>query len=258
MGSEVLLEARGVSARLGGRRVLENIDLVVRKGQLVAILGPNGAGKSSLLRAVAGLLPFQGEVEIAGVPLRQLRAEARARAVSYVPQRSALEAPLQVFDVVAQGRYPHRRSGSGNDSEVERALKAVDLTALRDRRYTELSHGERRRVLIARALATGAPLVLLDEPSAGLDVAHALDLFHLLRQLTEEGRGLVVVLHALDEALSWANEALLLARGAVVARGPVREVVAAEPVLRAYGVELVPGGGLGYRRCAPASNGGSP
>jgi iron complex transport system ATP-binding protein len=127
-------------------------------------------------------------------------------------------------------------------------MRLVDVVTLADRPFSRLSYGERRRVLLARALATEAPLVLLDEPTAALDVGHALALFKVLTALARAGRGVVVVLHQLHEALAFADRALLLAGGRAVVAGATREVITAEHVRAVYGVELVEGGAVGYRR----------
>jgi iron complex transport system ATP-binding protein len=247
-----LVEGRGISVTLDGRIVLHEIDLIARSHQILAILGPNGAGKSTLLRALAGLLPSRGQILIQGTPLSALGLDERARRIGYVPQQSGLDAPLLVREVVAQARYAHGH-GLGpampaDQSAIDRAMASVDVAHLADARFTKISHGERRRVLLARALATSAQVVLLDEPTAGLDVGHVLGLFETLQRVAAEGRAVVVVLHQLDEARRWADSALLLAEGRRLALGPPREVIAIEPVRRAYGVDVIEGGGLGYRR----------
>jgi len=240
-----------VSARLGGRAVLDGIDVEVEHGEVFAVLGPNGAGKSTLLRAAAGLLRVEGEVRLDGHPLHALDRAERARRLAYVPQQSALESPLSVRRVVAQGRYAFGRGLGGLSREdarrVDEALEIADVTELARRRFTELSHGERRRVLLARAIATSARLILLDEPTAALDVAHTLAFFTLLQRLASEGYALFVVLHDLAHVLDHADRALLLRRGAPVASGTVDEVVTPARVREVYGVEMVAGGSIGYR-----------
>jgi iron complex transport system ATP-binding protein len=152
---------------------------------------------------------------------------------------------------VAQGRYAFGRGlgalSRDDEAHVEDAMRITDVTDLARRRFTELSHGERRRVLLARAIATSARLILLDEPTAGLDIAHTLSLFTLLRRLSSEGFAIFVVLHDLAHVLAHADRALLLSRGETVAVGPVDEVVTGERVREVYGVEMVPGAALGYR-----------
>jgi iron complex transport system ATP-binding protein len=252
-----LIDARGVGVRLDGRTILHGIDLEARASQILAILGPNGAGKSTLLRALAGLVPADGEILIEGTALPALSLAERARRIGYVPQQSGLDAPLLVREVVGQARYAHTgwltslttaTMASTDRQAIDEAMQSVDVGHLADDRFTKISHGERRRVLLARALATSASIILLDEPTAGLDVAHILGLFETLQAVAARGRAVVVVLHQLDEARRWADRALLLAGGRCLAAGATRDVIAADPVRRAYGVDVIEGGGLGYRR----------
>jgi iron complex transport system ATP-binding protein len=253
--AETLLEAAALSVHLGGRLLLDRVSFTVERGTVLGVLGPNGAGKSTLLKATAGLLPSTGGLRIAGHDARTLRRRQRARLLAYVPQHSALEAALPVRDVVAQGRFAQAGmlgpAPPGEGEAVARALALTDIAPLADRPFSSLSYGERRLVLLARALATGAPALLLDEPTAALDVRHALELLAVLRRLAGEGAAVMVVLHALSAAASVCDQALLLAGGRCAAAGPVAEVVAAGPVRRVYGVELVPGAHFGYRLATP-------
>jgi iron complex transport system ATP-binding protein len=249
--AELAFETRGLSVTLGKRKVLRELSFACRYGEVMAVLGPNGAGKSTLLRALAGLVPALGEVTLAGVPVRTLSAAERAKQVSFVPQHSLLAAPMPVAQVVAQGRYAHRAAlatlRDDDRAAIAAALSATDIEELAQRPFSELSFGEQKRVLIARALATGARTLLLDEPTASLDIEHALRLFILLRQLASQGRAVVVVLHQLDHALAYCDRATLLGRGELVAAGVTREVITKARVRELYGVELVEGMGLGFR-----------
>jgi iron complex transport system ATP-binding protein len=240
-----LLEAEGLVVRRGSREVLRDVGLTLREGEVLGILGPNGAGKSTLVEALLGLIPFEGSVCFEGQPIDTLSARERARALAYVPQRSMLQAELSVREVVGQGRYAS--GGSMRDSEVDAELERIGLTAMAERAFPTLSVGEQQRVLIARALATGARCLVLDEPTAALDVRRALETFALLRTLADEGRGVVVVVHGLEEARRATDHLLLLADGAVAASGSPAEVVAPGPIRRVYGVELVENDALGFR-----------
>ena len=167
------LRARGLSVSLGGRQVLRNVALDASPGEVLALLGPNGAGKSTLLKALAGLLPYEGTVMLGDAESDSLSPRARARRVSYVPQRSLLRSALSVEEVVALGRYVHGGSFGGlskDDREaIEHAMETAHADVLRGRIFTQLSVGEQQRVLLARALASDAPILLLDEPTAGVD-----------------------------------------------------------------------------------------
>jgi iron complex transport system ATP-binding protein len=244
---EPRLEAAALSVALRGRRVVDEVSFAVQAGTVLGVLGPNGAGKSTLLKAAAGLLPFSGSLRLAGREAGGLSRRERARLAAYVPQHSALDAALPVREVVAQGRFAHGGGAPADAAAVAHALAVTDSERLAERPFSRLSYGERRLVLLARAVASAAPLLLLDEPTAALDVRHALEMLALLRRLAAEGAAVVVVLHGLAEAVEVCDQALLLAEGRTVAAGPIAEVVAAEPVRRVYGVDLVPGAHFGYR-----------
>lgn len=245
------LAVQRVTVRYGATTALAGASFTAPYGSVTAILGPNAAGKTTLLRAIAGLLPYEGEVLVAGLDAGRLDRRERARRIGYVPQQSRLDAPLSVFDVVAQGRYAHT-DGLGalrtaDRAAIEDALGRVDALDLAQRSFAALSFGQRRRVVIARALATGARLLLFDEPTASLDVGHALGFFRLARALAEAGAAVVAVLHGLDEALRFADAGVLLHAGQVAIAGPIARVVAAEPIREVYGVELIPDSALGFR-----------
>ncbi|MEO1232425.1 MAG: ABC transporter ATP-binding protein [Myxococcota bacterium] len=232
----------------GGPEVVRAVNADCPRGEVTAVVGPNGAGKSSLLKAIIGLLPSQGEIRIDGRRLSDLSARARARAVAYVPQRSRLDARLRVREVVDQGRFPHRAplvSPSPTDRVVtEHALREVDALHLADRPFPDVSGGEQQKVLIARALATEARILLFDEPTAALDARHVLILHRLFRRLAGRGFCVVVVAHSLDEVHRHADRALLLHRGHVLHAGAAREVVSAGPIKEVYGVDLREAAGL--------------
>jgi iron complex transport system ATP-binding protein len=236
------LTVRDLTVQLAGTLTLQEVSFEIASGSLFGILGPNGAGKTTLLKAIAGLLAHQGTVLQAGQMLSALNSKERARRVAYVPQRSLLNAPLDVSSVVAQGRYCHGTDldalSAADRSAIDNALRATDMTAFAERSFTELSGGEQRRVLLARALATEAPVILLDEPSASLDLSHSLRLFHHMKHLASAGRTLVVVLHDLNDALTWCDAAVLLDNGRIVASGSAEQLVTAERVRDVFGVEL--------------------
>jgi iron complex transport system ATP-binding protein len=244
------LRARGVSVTLGGRAVLRDVDLRANPGEVLALLGPNGAGKSTLLKALAGLLPYEGRIEIAGVDVASLSPRMRAKQISYVPQRSLLRSALSVEEVVALGRYVHGGSFGGmskTDKEaIDHALETAHADVLRDRIFTQLSVGEQQRVLLARALASDAPILFLDEPTAALDVGEGMAVLRLIRKLAARQHTLIVVLHDLADARSTTDRALLLKDGRVVEQGDTREVVSPEPIRAVYGVKLIENARIGF------------
>ncbi|WP_394845334.1 ABC transporter ATP-binding protein [Pendulispora brunnea] len=235
----------------GARPVVDDVTFTARAGRILGVLGPNGAGKSTLVKAIAGILPYDGDIDLEGLSAAQLDRAERARRIAYVPQQSELRSPLSVREVVAQGRYAHHvgriRGTDGDRSAIERAIHLAEAASLADRPFTALSQGERQRVLLARALATEARLLLLDEPTAALDVGHALRLYRLLRTLAKAGYAILAVLHPLEEALDWTDDAIVLERGRIVLSGATREVIRAGSLERIYGVHLVPNGALGFR-----------
>lgn len=245
------ISAEGLVVRYGLRRILHGVSLAARAGQLTAIVGPNASGKTTVLKALAGLIPFEGSVLYGADDARLLARAERSRRVAYVPQRTALDAPQTVREVVSQGRYPHhgfRPPSKIDEEEIDRALDAAGVESLERRSFLALSGGEQRRVLVARALATEAPVILLDEPTASLDVAHVLATHALLRRLAAAGRTVIVVLHALDDVRIHTDRAFLLSEGRVVEEGASIDVIAERTIRDVYDVDLVEAGALGFRR----------
>jgi iron complex transport system ATP-binding protein len=233
-----------VSMSREGRRVLDQVQMKALHGQVSIIVGPNGAGKSTLLKAIGGLLPYTGAITVEGQDVAALSPRQRAQLIAFVPQQTQLRAPMPVRDVVAQGRYARataRIALRADDVEaIEQAMNVASVLDLADRPFTELSGGEQRRVLVARALATGARVLLFDEPTASLDVRHALALYELVRKQADAGVAVVMVLHALGDVLRFADHVVLLHEGGLVASGSAADVVTERNVSAVYGVQLVP------------------
>ncbi len=235
------LEAHGVGVRLAGRRVLEDVSLTVTPGEIVAVIGANGAGKSTLLKAMAGLIaPCTGTVVVGARPLDQLDRRSLGQTIAYLPQERTVHWPLTVRRLVALGRLPFRERIAGPSAEdrdaVEEAMAAMDVTAFAERAVTELSGGERARVLLARALAQRPRFLVADEPTTGLDPAHGLTLFAQFVRMAALRRAVIVALHDLSLAARYCHRVLLLKDGAALAQGTPREVLTPQLLASAYGV----------------------
>jgi len=222
--------------------LVRDVSATIHPRRVTALVGPNGAGKSTLIRIAAGIWQAdEGVVRLAGRDIRRWSGRARARRVALAPQDAVAPVGFTVQQIVALGRYAHRGRVAGetdaDNAAVRAALSRTDLAGFATRRVARLSGGERQRVLLARALATEAPIVLLDEPTANLDVGHALNLLRLARELADEGRTIVIALHDLDAAWRFADDAMLLNGGTLVAAGPARDVLTPERIGEVFHVE---------------------
>jgi iron complex transport system ATP-binding protein len=238
-----VLAARALRVAYGEREVLHGIDLRLQSGEIVALLGPNGAGKTTLLRALSGLLtPSSGTVELAGRALESLTRAEIARAIAVVPQDVPSAPGFTVRDVVAMGRAPHQtawlRERSEDAEVIARVLARCGLAEFADRTFSALSGGERKRVLVAQALAQSPSVLLLDEPSAFLDLRHAVTLFELAREEASAGVAVAAIVHDLGLAARYADRAVLLVDGAIAAEGPPREVLDEAQITAAFGVPI--------------------
>jgi iron complex transport system ATP-binding protein len=239
-----------VCVTLGDHPVLDGVDLQVDRGEWVSIVGPNGAGKSTLLRFLTGAVSGTGDLHLGGRPFGALTRRERALLVAMVPQSPVIPIGMRVIDYVLLGRTPHIRplgvEGPHDMAAVHDALAHLDLLEFADREVTTLSGGERQRVLVARALAQGSPLVLLDEPTTALDVGHQQQVLELIDELRREHELTVVTtMHDLTLAGQYAERLVLLDRGRVVVDGPADEVLTEENLASYYGarVRIIQDGG---------------
>ena len=218
----IAISARSIRASLGNVQILQGIDLNLPAARWTSIVGPNGAGKSTLLKALAGLLPFTGEVDLLGTPMAALPARQRAQQLAWLGQNETSGDDLTVWDVAMLGRLPHQAwlgaPSAADHVAVEQALKATQAWDWRGRTLGQLSGGERQRVLLARALAVQAQVLLMDEPLANLDPPHQADWLVMVRALIAQGRTVVSVLHEISMALH-ANDMVILAHGQVTHQG---------------------------------------
>jgi iron complex transport system ATP-binding protein len=237
------LELADVTVSLGGRDVVRGASCEVLPGELVVIVGPNGAGKSTLLRTIAGLLaPRAGRVRVMGQDPTRSQRRLVARDLAYLPQQYDLAFPFAVEEVVLLGRYASQRGlglASAEDLAAARdAMAACDVSALAARRFDELSGGEARRVIVAQAMCQGAKCLLLDEPTAGLDPAHARGVFAMLRAHCDRGAAALVATHDLDLALRYGATMWLVAGGQLAARGTPADVLGSAATREAFGLDI--------------------
>jgi iron complex transport system ATP-binding protein len=240
------IEAKGIAVRFGAMGLFDGVDLAMRAGEMVGLIGPNGSGKTTLLRVLANLrAPEGGRVHYGGRTAGDIGTRELARRIAYLAQGGSVHWPMRVETLVALGRLPHRRPLQGLDAAdrdaIEQAMTAADVASLRKRTMAQVSGGERMRVLLARALAVDARVLLADEPIAALDPLHQLQVMELLRAIAGKGRSVIVVLHDLALAMRFCDRLVLLACGGILAEGSPAQVLTDAHVARAYGVEVVRG-----------------
>ena len=229
----VQLECRGLSyqaSREQRRTILDQISFSARNGEFIGLVGPNGAGKSTLLRQLGGLLrPTSGQTILNGREVMQIRPQDLARQCSFMHQDTAMPFAFPVRDVVMMGRHPYHSSFAAftaqDEDYVQKCLEAADCLELKDKLVTELSGGERQRVMFARTLAQDTPLLLLDEPTASLDIRYANEIFLLTRQLAEAGKLVIAAMHDLRAAAKYCSRLFLIYEGQLVAAGDPEDVL---------------------------------
>ncbi|WP_127469641.1 ABC transporter ATP-binding protein [Streptomyces sp. B27] len=236
------LAARGVTVGYGGRAVIDDLDVEIPPGVVTTIIGPNGCGKSTLLRTLTRLLkPADGTVVLDGEDIAKLRTRDVAKKLGLLPQAPVAPEGLTVGDLVARGRHPHQswlRQWSSDDAGVvERALTMTGVADLADRPVDSLSGGQRQRVWISMTLAQGTDLLLLDEPTTYLDLAHAIDVLDLVDDLHESGCTVVMVLHDLNLAARYSDNLIVMRSGRILAQGHPRDVITAELLHEAFGLQ---------------------
>ncbi|WP_213572054.1 ABC transporter ATP-binding protein [Rhodococcus sp. USK13] len=237
------LSAEDLSLGYGDRIIVENLNLEVKTGVITTVIGPNGCGKSTLLRALGRLLkPRSGSVVLDGKAIGSLRTKDVARILGMLPQAPIAPEGLTVADLVARGRHPHqswiRQWSSDDEGEVAEALALTGVSELADRPVDQLSGGQRQRAWISMALAQGTDILLLDEPTTYLDLAHSIEVLDLVDRMHEEmGRTVVMVLHDLNLAIRYSDQLIVMRDGKVVAAGAPKNIISAELLLEVFGLE---------------------
>jgi iron complex transport system ATP-binding protein len=241
----VMIKAREISVWFGRRKVIDDISLDLASGEIIVLLGPNGAGKTTLLRAMNGTVPVKsGRIELDGVTLGKLSRREIARRIAVVAQENETKFPITVMEFVLAGRFTRGAAFGWESSDdirsAENALELCDLGEYGARAMNELSGGERQRVVLARALAAESKVLLLDEPTANLDLAHQALMFRLVRErCRNDGASAVVITHDLNLASEFADTIVLLKEGRVFASGSTADVMTKENIAEVYGVQVL-------------------
>lgn len=239
-----IVTMRDICLTRRNRHILKHINIDAFPGQVLGLIGANGSGKSTLLKSMIGLLPANsGTIWVEGTPLHSIPARDSAKKIAYMGQENECQWPLQVRDVVALGRMPHQGTWSQKRSAkdeacIEAAMEAVDISHLQNRTVTRLSGGERRRVLLARALAGEPKLLLADEPTSGLDPYHQLQLMELFRKQAEKGIGIIVVIHELTLASRFCDRIVLLKSGKILSDGSPSTVLSQTNLETGYNIQV--------------------
>ncbi|MFC0451476.1 ABC transporter ATP-binding protein [Rhodococcus jostii] len=241
--TDARLIAEHLSLGYGDRVIVDNLDLAVKTGVITTVIGPNGCGKSTLLRALGRLLkPRNGSVLLDGKAIGSMRTKDVARTLGMLPQAPVAPEGLTVADLVARGRHPHqswlRQWSSDDEGEVAEALALTGVSDLADRPVDQLSGGQRQRAWISMALAQGTDILLLDEPTTYLDLAHSIEVLDLVDRMHEElGRTVVMVLHDLNLAIRYSDQLIVMRDGTIVAAGAPKDIISAELLLEVFGLE---------------------
>lgn len=223
------ISVRGVDVFRGSSQILSDISFDAPEGELIALIGPNGSGKTTLLRAIAGLQPYTGTIEILGADIRSWKASDMARNLAFVRQALPLSFDFSGLEMVLLGRSPHKtllQTFSKSDYDlVDRIMSDLDLSGMQDRSVLEMSGGERQRVLLAQALAQETDIILLDEPTTHLDIHHQYDFLSKVKKYSQDGKSVIAAIHDLQLAAQYADRIVVLNEGQIVSTGTPKGVL---------------------------------
>lgn len=235
-----MLKAQHLSCEINGSRLLHDITLEFLPGVVYGVVGPNGSGKSTFLKTLSGIWPASsGSVLWNGENLLHKDRKEISRTLTLVPQAPQASFDFTVFDIVKMGRYAHPQTGTSKHlllDQIKHALRSVDAEHLIDRNINQISSGERQRVYIARGFITESPIILLDEPTANLDIRHQLEIWHLLRKIASTGKTVVVTVHDLHMTERFCDRVAILSEGRCVAQGIIQEILSTDLLMKVFGV----------------------
>ena len=245
-----MLELRNVSAGYGGEDIIKDISFCVKSGENLSIIGPNGCGKTTLLRVIANILHFKGDIELSGKPIRRMKHKDIALKIAMLGQISGVYFSYSVYDTVMMGRYLHIKDrlfglpDSEDKDYVMQCLEAVNMLTEKDQEITKLSGGQLQRVFLARTLAQEPEIILLDEPTNHLDLKYQVELLEYLKKWTAKGnRAVVGVLHDINLALRFCDRLLIMKNGCIQAHGNTNEIINCNLLERTFGIDVA-----GYMR----------
>ena len=236
------LEVRNLSYLLEGRKILDNLSFKVNSGEIVGIIGPNGAGKTTLLKSINGIVETNfGEIRFNGKNIREYEKKELARHISLMNQNTNIGFDFPCIDIVVLGRYPYLKRfqeyGKEDREKAEEYMRRTNTLKFRDRMITELSGGERQRVLFAKTLTQESDLILLDEPTASLDMKYEEEIFSIVSKLREENRSVIAIIHNLRVAIKYCTRLILISNGKIIEDGSPKEVITEKNLRDIFGVE---------------------
>lgn len=243
MTDNIAIEVSGLSFSINQTDIIKDINLTVEKGEFIGVIGPNGSGKTTLLKCINGILKPSGDVTINRHNKKDLSTKKMAREISFMHQNTTITFPFSTLDVVLMGRYPHIRKFANESKKdykiAEKCMEYTDTLSLKNKLITQISGGEKQRVLFAKVLAQETDILMLDEPTANLDITHQEQIFKYSRELCDGGKTVIAAVHDLKIAARYCSKLVLLNEGKIIAKGQPNEVLTSDNLSRAYGVNAL-------------------